>query len=180
METRIARISLVASSGWARKEIVLLKNNVRRIVLPIAAAALLILAPNEFIAQRSGNEKLVRAIEKANSEFIAAMKTGNAAVIAAPYSEQAVFIAFDGTCIQGRTEIEKMYRARFERSGFASSTKINSKKLVVDGDLAYESGYAEIGSLKQGKLSIDRGRFLTVWQRQADGAWKILRNVVLP
>jgi ketosteroid isomerase-like protein len=34
--------------------------------------------------------------------------------------------------------------------------------------------------LKDGKLSINGGRFLTVWQRQANGDWKILRNVVLP
>jgi ketosteroid isomerase-like protein len=38
----------------------------------------------------------------------------------------------------------------------------------------------EIGLLKDGKLSINGGRFLTVWQRQTNGDWKILRNVVLP
>ena len=108
------------------------------------------------------------------------MKTGDAATIAAPYTENASFITIDGACIQGRTEIEKMYRDRFARSGPARSTTINSKKLVVDGDLAYESGYGEIGLLKDGKLSINGGRFLTVWQRQANGDWKILRNVVLP
>lgn len=146
----------------------------------IAAAILLTLVPTGLLAQHSGDPKLDRAIEKANSEFIVAMKTGDAATIAAPYAEDASFITFDGACIQGRTEIEKMYRDRFTRSGPAHSTKINSKKLVVDGDLAYESGYAEIGLLKDGKLSVNGGRFLTVWQRQANGDWKILRNVVLP
>jgi|SRR5215208_104748 len=163
-----------------RKYLRAIKNNFGRSVLPIAAAAFMVLTPSDFVAHRSGDAKLDRAIEKANSEFTAAMKTGNAAVIAAPYSESAVFIAIDGSCIQGRNEIERLYRARFERSGVASSTKINSKRLVVDGELAYESGNAEIESLREGKLSIDRGRFLTVWQSQADGEWKILRNVVLP
>ena len=46
--------------------------------------------------------------------------------------------------------------------------------------LAYELGYGEIGLLKDGKLSINGGRFLTVCQRQANGDWKILRNVALP
>jgi len=146
----------------------------------IAVAVFLTLVPTELLAQHSGDPKLDRAIEKANSEFIVAMKTGDAATIAAPYTENASFITIDGACIQGRTEIEKMYRDRFTRSGLARSTKINSKKLVVDGDLAYESGYGEIGLLKDGKLSINGGRFLTVWQRQANGDWKILRNVVLP
>jgi uncharacterized protein (TIGR02246 family) len=155
-----------------------MKNKLRGGVLLIASAGFLVIAV--AAAVRSEDSKLHRAIEKANSEFIAAMKTGDAAVIAAPYTDDAVFVGFDGTCTKGRTEIEKMYRARFASGGLASSTKIDSKKLVVDGELAYESGYGEIASLKDGKLSVNGGRFLTVWQRQADGEWKILRNVVLP
>lgn len=158
--------------------IAIMKNNFCRCILLITFTALLIFAVSA--AARSGDPKLHRAIEKANSEFVAAMKTGDAATIAAPYVDRAVFVGIDGTCTQGRGEIEKMYRARFERSGLASSTKINSKRLVVDGDLAYESGYGEIGFLKDGKVLINGGRFLTVWQRQADGEWKILRNIVLP
>ena len=73
-----------------------------------------------------------------------------------------------------------MYRDRFARFGLARSAKINSKSLVIDNDLAYESGYGEIGVLKDDKLSIKGGRFLTVWQRQTNGDWKFLRNVVLP
>ena len=151
-----------------------------RFTLCIAATVFLTLVPNELLAHHSGDPKLDRAIEKANSEFIVAMKTRDAATIAAPYTENASFITIDGACIQGRTEIEKMYRDRFARIGQVSSTKINSKNLVVDGDLAYESGYGEIGVLKDGKISVNGGRFLTVWQRQANGDWKILRNVVLP
>lgn len=156
-----------------------MKKNLRLRLL-ITTAVFLTLVPAELLAHHSGDPKLDRAIEKANSEWVVAMKTGDAATIAAPYTEDASFIMIDGTCIKGRTEIEKMYRDRFSRFGVAGSTKINSKKLVVDNDLAYESGYGEIGLLKDGKLSVKGGRFLTVWQRQANGDWKILRNVVLP
>jgi len=148
--------------------------------LCIATVVFLTVVPAELLAHRPEDRKLDRAVEKANSEFIVAMKTGDAATIAAPYTENASFITIDGACVQGRTEIEKMYRDRFARSGLARSTKINSKRLVVDNDLAYESGYGEIEMLKDGKPSIKGGRFLTVWQRQTNGDWKILRNVVLP
>jgi uncharacterized protein (TIGR02246 family) len=151
-----------------------------RFALCIATVVFLTVSPVELLAHHSGDPKLDRAVEKANSEFTVAMKTGDAATIAAPYTEDASFITIDGACIQGRTEIEKMYRDRFARAGLAHSTKITSKKLVVDNDLAYESGYGEITLLKDGKLSTNGGRFLTVWQRQTNGDWKILRNVVLP
>jgi uncharacterized protein (TIGR02246 family) len=148
-------------------------------VLCIATVVFVTVVPAKLFAHHSGDPKLDRAVEKANSEFIVAMKAGDAATIAAPYTDDASFITIDGACVQGRTEIEKMYRDRFARSGVVRSVKINSKKLVVDNDLAYESGYGEIGLLKDGKVSINGGRFLTVWQRQTNGDWKILRNVVL-
>ena len=157
-----------------------MKRKSRRAVLRVAAATQLLLAAADAVAVPSGDPKLDRAIRKANSDYVGAMKTGDAAAIAAPYTDDAVFVGIDGACTRGRAEIEKMYRARFERSGLAKSTRINSRRVVVDGNLAYESGSGEIGRLREGKLSTDSARFLTVWQRQGDGQWKILRNVVLP
>jgi len=119
-----------------------------RFALCIATVVLLTVVPAELLAHHSGDPKLDRAVEKANSEYIVAMKTGDAATIAAPYTEHASFITIDGACIQGRMEIEKMYRDRFARSGPVQSTKINSKKLVVDNDLAYESGEEKSVCLK--------------------------------
>jgi len=145
-----------------------------------AVAALLLFAGTNPLFAGSGDPKLERAVRKANEEWMAAVKTGDAATIAAPYADDAVFIMVDGTCIRGRAEIEKMYRERFERGGVAASARIDSKKLVIDGDLAYESGYGEIGRIKEGKVSTSGGRYLTVWQRTAGGEWKIIRNVVLP
>jgi uncharacterized protein (TIGR02246 family) len=140
---------------------------------------LLFIASAVWADDRSGDAKLDRAIEKANSEWAEAMKTGDAATIAAPYADDAVFVGFDGACIRGRSEIEKMYRARFDRGGFAVSTKIETRHVTVDGDLAYESGYAQIGRKAEGKTNIDGGRFLTVWQHRS-GEWKIIHNLVLP
>src|SRR5262249_5622527 len=106
--------------------------------------AILLLATSVWAAS-SGDSKLDQAVAKANSEWAAAMKTGDAAIIAAPYAEDGVFVGIDGSCIKGRPEIQKMYSDRFQSRGFAVSTKIDSRRLTRDGDLAYESGYAEIG-----------------------------------
>ena len=157
-----------------------MKRRSGRAASRIAAATLLLRAAADAVAVPSGDPKLDRAVEKANSDYVEAMKTGDAAAIAAPYTDDALFVGIDGACTRGRAEIEKMYRARFERSGLAKSTRIDSRRLVVDGNLAYESGSGEIGRLREGKLSTDSARFLTVWQRQRDGEWKILRNIVLP
>ena len=142
-------------------------------LLPLLAAA----SP---LRAGSVDPKLERAVRKANSEWEAAVKTGDAATIAAPYADDGVFVLADGTCIRGRAEIERMYREGFERRGLAASARIDSKQTVVDGDLAYESGYGEVGRITEGKESKSGGRYLTVWQRADDGEWKIIRNIVLP
>lgn len=125
-------------------------------------------------------DALDEAVRKANTEWADAMKTGDAKVIAAPYTDNAVFVLADGKTLQGHDAIETLYRDGFQRGGLATTTNIVSKSLVRDGDFAYESGYADVGVTRQGKTVSNRGRYLTVWQAQTDGQWKIVRNIVLP
>jgi uncharacterized protein (TIGR02246 family) len=150
-----------------------------RAAMRLAASVLLFFATAAAVAGNP-DAALREAVRKANAEWAEAMKTGDAAVIAAPYTDDAVFVLADGTCLHGRAETEKLYRDGFEKGGRASSTKIESKSLVRDGDVAYESGFAEVGVVRDGKPITRGSRYLTVWRAQPDGQWKILRNVVLP
>jgi uncharacterized protein (TIGR02246 family) len=154
-------------------------NNMANRVAAGVAALLLFCASAVWSGATSGDKKLDKAIAKANSDWAAAMKTGDSAIIAEPYWGDAVFVALDGSCTKGRVEIEKMYKTRFERSGLAVSTKIESRRVDIEGDLAYESGYGEVGTTKDGETTVNGGPYLTVWQRRT-GEWKILRNLVLP
>jgi ketosteroid isomerase-like protein len=46
------------------------------------------------------------------------------------------------------------------------------------GDLAYETGtYAITLSDTKKKPSTEKGHYVVVWQKQADGAWKAVRDV---
>jgi uncharacterized protein (TIGR02246 family) len=146
----------------------------------MAVGVLLLFVAAAAVAAGPDDVALREAVRKANAEWTEAMKTGDAAVIAAPYTDAAVFVLADGRCLQGRAAIEQLYRDGFQKAGPARSTRIDSRQLVRDGDLAYESGFAEVGMVRQGKPVVRGSRYLTVWQAQADGQWKILRNVVLP
>ncbi len=132
------------------------------------------------VVPAGADARLLSAIEKANTEFEAAMTKSDTATIAAPYMADAVFVTADGTATKGRTAIEELYRDRFARSGPALETKIESQQLMLDDDVAYERGRGSITRLVNGQRITDRARFLTVWQRQPDGSWKISRNIVLP
>jgi ketosteroid isomerase-like protein len=132
------------------------------------------------VVPAGADPRLLAAVKKANSDFEIAMTKSDTATIAEPYTADAVFVSPDGTATKGHAAIEQLYRDRFAKSGPALETKIVSEELMLDGDFAYERGRGSITRRVREERVTDWARFLTVWQRQPDGGWKIFRNVVLP
>ena len=148
--------------------------------LVLAAAAAVIASEGLRIVPTGTDPKLLAAIRKANSDFEIAMTKVDTVSIAEPYTNDAVFVSADGTVTKGRAAIEQLYRDRFAKSGAALETRIESEELMLDGDLAYERGRGMIQLRVRDECVKNWARFLTVWQRQPGGDWKIFRNVVLP
>ena len=118
-----------------------------------------------------------RDIDAGNQAWIEALKTGNAALVAATYEEDGVECAPSGECEKGRAAYEQKTKARLEKLGRAQSAEVHTAGSVRQGDFIYEWGSAR-AEFPGGK-KID-GRYLTVWHRQADGHWKIFRNLPIP
>jgi ketosteroid isomerase-like protein len=56
--------------------------------------------------------------------------------------------------------------------------KATTDDLILNGDIAVESGSYEMTlQPKGGKQFVDKGKYLTVWKRQTDGSWKIVRDI---
>jgi ketosteroid isomerase-like protein len=53
-----------------------------------------------------------------------------------------------------------------------------SAEAARSGDLAYSSGTYEMTfSSPSGKPLRDRGKYVTVWRKETDGSWKVVRDV---
>lgn len=117
------------------------------------------------------------SIKAGNDEWVQAMERGDAKLMAHSYAADAVFCTRDGQCIQGHDAIEAFMQARLQKSGKAKQAAVDSRHHERDGDFVYEWGYAAVVA-PDGKTG--GGRYLTVWKPQADGSWKICRNIVLP
>src|SRR5579875_438229 len=144
------------------------------IVLPVAATA-----GTTHDAGAVLNASARPAIDAANSDWLPAMRAHDAKRIVKPYGENAVFVLANGGVVQGRAAIEKMYQAGFEKNGRIVSGNLAEDGLTVAGDLIYEWGHARlIVQRGDGKPAISAGKYLTVWQRNGSGEWKIIRNLV--
>jgi uncharacterized protein (TIGR02246 family) len=130
---------------------------------------------------RASLAEVRRAIDAGNATWQKAFRTLDAAAIAATFDDEGVNLGADGTCSKGHAAIEAGMRSFFERSGPATATKVEVQQVVLDGDLAYEWGHSEFRfGPKPGGPAERAGRYLTAWKQQADGGWKIYRNVGLP
>jgi ketosteroid isomerase-like protein len=118
-----------------------------------------------------------KGIDAGNQAWIDGVKAAEAAPIAATYAENAVDCGPTGECIRGRSAIEQEIKGLFAKRGRAQGAQVSSVGSVQQGDFVYEWGRAE-ASFATGDKLVER--YLTVWHREADGSWKIFRNMVIP
>lgn len=85
------------------------------------------------------------------------------------FAPDAIYV-MPGATLHGRAAIEEMFLSSPRRyiGGW-----IRSDRVVVHGDLAYEWGTNSFTIESRGETVVANGRYLTVWQKQADGTWII-------
>lgn len=145
---------------------------------PIFLAVILLLLPLAAPAQAAPTSTAARAgIEAGNQAWIDGVKTGDVARIIATYADNSVDCGPSGACIEGRAQIGQHMQAEYAKLGRATSASVSSWGSTQSGNFVYEWGQAQ-ASFTGGKNIVDK--YLTVWQRQTDGSWKIFRNLVIP
>jgi uncharacterized protein (TIGR02246 family) len=122
-------------------------------------------------------------IDRANKEWETAIQTGDADALSRPYRDDGIFIGPDGTSVRGRAAIHEMYAARAAaiataKKRIVAATIQSDGRTAAGADDVYEwgSGWVSIESV-DGTRSKAGGRYLTVWHRQPDGTWVIIRNL---
>ena len=118
-----------------------------------------------------------RQIDAGNQEWIDGMKQGSVALLVKGFTADAVDCDPQGKCIRGRLALEENSKELVAKFGKANSASVVSIGSVQQGGYVYEWGEAT-AQFPGGKGIVDP--YLTVWQEQPDGAWKIIRNLVIP
>ena len=119
-------------------------------------------------------------IEGQNTKFIAAMQRGDSTGASMNYAEDAILMNPDGPAWRGRAAIVKGLGATIA-AGTLSYEQATTEDVMVKDDLAVETGSFAFTmkpkGAKNAKEISGKGKYLTVWKKQADGTWNIVRDI---
>ena len=113
------------------------------------------------------------AITAADQTFMATFSRGNAADVAALYTEHAQFLLPNSDFVVGRQAIQEAFQAFID--GGYKAIKVEATEVEGFGNTAYEVGkYIVKGEDSQ---VLDQGKFVVIWKLEA-GQWKLHRDII--
>ena len=117
------------------------------------------------------------AIDQMNAKMVAALQSGDSATLLANYDADATVMMSNQPAWRGKSEIASSGTGMLKVVKF-SDVKFTTSTVDVAGDYAIETGGYEMTVAETGKKPVpDKGKYVTVWKKQADGTWKIYRDI---
>lgn len=127
----------------------------------------------------AGNADAEKGIRAANARFIEAFNRGDAASVAAFYADGAKILPPDSPMISGGQAIEDFWKGLLGAGpGNVKLEKLETVEVTASGELA-----AEVGNFSfkiqpaNGDPTTLAGKYMVVWKRQPDGAWKLVYDI---
>ena len=118
-----------------------------------------------------------QTIEQTNAKMVDALQRGDTTAMLANYDNDAIVMISGNPAWRGRSEIAAQGAGMFSAVKF-SDVKFTPSTVDVAGDFAIETGAYEMTTTETGKKPVpDKGKYVTVWKKQADGSWKVYRDI---
>ncbi|MFZ0830847.1 MAG: DUF4440 domain-containing protein [Thermoplasmata archaeon] len=92
--------------------------------------------------------------------------------------EQGSMLAPHSPIATGKEALSKLIASAFAIPDFRPAWRPVQAGVARSGELGYTSGFYDL-SFKDasGNTVIDKGKYLTVWKKQSDGAWKVFLDM---
>jgi len=121
------------------------------------------------------NSELKSKIEKINKEMAEAMVSGNMEKSSAYYTQDVISMPNNSKMMEGKDAMKKSDE-EMKKSGMKiTSFETTTTKVMSCDKMITEIGTYKISGTMPGKTEHwnDNGKYLTIWEKQADGSLKI-------
>jgi uncharacterized protein (TIGR02246 family) len=112
------------------------------------------------------------AISTAVDKFVAAFNSGDAAAVAASYTEQGQLLPPNAGFMIGQEAIQAFWQGAMDM-GIASA-QLEIREVEQHDDTAIEIGTFTLHA--QDGTELDAGKYIVIWRR-VDGKWKLHRDI---
>ena len=118
------------------------------------------------------------AIDRGHEQFLDAMRAGDAAALLAVLTDDVTFYPPHEPARAGKRAVEDRARQVFSAIS-TEHVSISDRKATVAGDWAFEIGSFVWATAPAtgGAITEQRRHFIGVWQRQADGTWRVAHDL---
>jgi ketosteroid isomerase-like protein len=94
------------------------------------------------------------------------------------YANDAIVMPPNTPMATGKEPIRAIWKGMLGAPGFSGGWKSTKVEVAQSGDLGYVIGtYEFTENDAAGKPMTDRGKYLEVWKKQADGNWKCVADI---
>jgi ketosteroid isomerase-like protein len=153
-----------------------MKKQLKMTMLAVCCLALLVPAcTKQQPDTRAADEAAIRAADVAFSKAVEA-KQLEAAV--AFYADEAVAMFVNAPMLTTKQAIRKSFSEFLGTPGLAMKWQVTKVEAARSGEFGYTIGTYEMTmNDPKGKPITDRGKYTTVWKKQADGSWKAVVDI---
>lgn len=118
------------------------------------------------------------ALRKLDDEWSKAAGSRDVDKTISYYSDDAVVMPPNIPTLTGKEPIRTLWKSMLGSPDFSGGWKATKVEVARSGDLAYVSGTYEFNEKDDsGKPITDKGKYLEVWKKQADGNWKCVADM---
>lgn len=151
------------------------------VVAPCTMLALAACAPaaeEAMVEEPDTTEADLTAIQAVAEEFVGAVEANDPEAITACYGQNAILMPPNEPAVVGMEAILAWNQALAEEVTVTEAI-LSTEEMEVAGDWAYRRGTYSMTMTMAGEADpvTETGKFVEIWQRQADGSWKITRDL---
>src|SRR5829696_7967143 len=118
------------------------------------------------------------ALRKLDDEWSKAAGSRDVEKTISYYTDDAVVMPPNIPTLTGKEAIRSLWKSMLGSPSFSGGWKATKVEVARSGDLAYVSGNYEFNEQdNSGKPITDKGKYLEIWRKQADGGWKCVADM---
>jgi uncharacterized protein (TIGR02246 family) len=125
------------------------------------------------VASAADTAAIEQTLRNLDAQWSSAASAKDVDKVVSFYSDDAIVLPANAPIATTKDAIRSLWSGLLTSPGMAINWKTTKVEVSKSGDMAYASGTYELTmNDPSGKPVNDRGKYLVVWEKQADGKWK--------